>query len=54
MPQRPPSHPEVPLMDFDFAQFSSIAPLTALTIAGCVLLLLEAFGSGRHARISCR
>ncbi len=35
-------------MDFDFTQFSSIAPLTALTVAGCVLLLLEAFGSGRH------
>src|SRR6185312_12355375 len=34
-------------MDFDFTQFSSIAPLTALTVAGCVLLLLEAFGSGR-------
>ena len=35
-------------MDFDFTQFSSIAPLAALTVAGCVLLLLEAFGSGRH------
>ncbi|HEY1587182.1 MAG TPA: NADH-quinone oxidoreductase subunit N [Polyangia bacterium] len=34
-------------MDFDFTQFSSVAPLTALTVAGCVLLLLEAFGSGR-------
>ena len=35
-------------MDFDATQFWSIAPLTALTIAGCVLLLLEAFGSGRQ------
>ena len=35
-------------MDFDLTQFNSIAPLTALTVAGCVLLLLEAFGSGRH------
>lgn len=34
-------------MDFDFTQLSSVAPLTALTVAGCVLLLLEAFGSGR-------
>ncbi|HWE27471.1 MAG TPA: proton-conducting transporter membrane subunit, partial [Polyangia bacterium] len=35
-------------MDFDLTQFTSIAPLSALTVAGCVLLLLEAFGSGRH------
>jgi NADH-quinone oxidoreductase subunit N len=35
-------------MDFDFTQFSSVLPLTALTVAGCVLLLLEAFGSGRQ------
>jgi len=35
-------------MDFDFTQFASVLPLTALTVAGCVLLLLEAFGSGRQ------
>ncbi len=35
-------------MDFDATQFWTIAPVTALTVAGCVLLLLEAFGSGRH------
>src|SRR6266404_1276953 len=34
-------------MDFDLTQFQSVAPLSALTVAGCVLLLLEAFGSGR-------
>jgi NADH-quinone oxidoreductase subunit N len=35
-------------MSFDASQFYAIAPLTALTIAGCVLLLLEAFGRGRQ------
>jgi NADH-quinone oxidoreductase subunit N len=34
-------------MDFDFTQFGTVLPLTALTVAGCILLLLEAFGSGR-------
>jgi NADH-quinone oxidoreductase subunit N len=36
-------------MSFDaFTQLSAIAPLTALTVAGLVLLLLEAFGHGRQ------
>jgi NADH-quinone oxidoreductase subunit N len=35
-------------MSFDASQFAAIAPLTALTIAGCLLLLLEAFGRGRQ------
>ncbi len=35
-------------MGFDATQLWAIAPLVALTIAGCVLLLLEAFGHGRQ------
>jgi NADH-quinone oxidoreductase subunit N len=35
-------------MNFDITQFAAIAPLSALTAAGCILLLLEAFGSGRQ------
>lgn len=35
-------------MGFDVAQLSAIAPLTALTVAGCLLLLFEAFGGGRQ------
>ena len=35
-------------MGFDATQMASIGPLVALTIAGCVLLLLEAFAGGRQ------
>jgi NADH-quinone oxidoreductase subunit N len=35
-------------MTFDSATLTSIAPMVALTIAGLVLLLLEAFGKGRQ------
>jgi NADH-quinone oxidoreductase subunit N len=35
-------------MNFDATQFYTVAPLSALTVAGCVLLLLEAFGKGRQ------
>src|SRR4051794_22417516 len=35
-------------MSFDANQLSAIAPITALTVAGLVLLLLEGFGRGRQ------
>ncbi|HXU70127.1 MAG TPA: NADH-quinone oxidoreductase subunit N [Polyangia bacterium] len=35
-------------MNFDASQFLTVAPLTALVVAGCALLLMEAFGSGRQ------
>jgi NADH-quinone oxidoreductase subunit N len=35
-------------MGFDSAQLAAISPIVALTIAGCVLLLLEAFAGGRQ------
>ncbi|MDB4969969.1 MAG: proton-translocating NADH-quinone oxidoreductase, chain [Myxococcales bacterium] len=35
-------------MDFDVSQLSAIGPIVALTVAGCFLLLLEAFAGGRQ------
>src|SRR2546423_4725875 len=35
-------------MDFDASQLSAIGPIVALTVAGCLLLLLEAFAGGRQ------
>lgn len=35
-------------MTFNLSQMAGIEPLLALTLAGCVLLLLEAFGRGRQ------